>query len=930
MSSNWRVGERIEGRWEVYQTLKGGMSDVHVVYDHAEGAFVVAKTLQDAMFELNPQVASRFRREALAWIDLDRHDNLAQALFTLEIGLKPYLFLEYVAGGDLRRWIGTPRLTSDVAQVLRFAIQFCDGMIHAASNGVAVHRDIKPENCLITEEPVLKITDFGLAKALHDSTTDMEDGGGSESTAPLRQEPVASRNAVPARAGVVTAATAARTGLLRRIWNRDCGGTITTLNLSRIVPLVTPGPPAPASVSATPDVIGTPFYMAPEQFGQARHVDVHADVYAFGVMLYEMVGGRRPFTGRTLRELEQQHRKEVPPRLGCFEPLEILVRSCLSKDAPERPADFHAIRLILAHIYEELTGQLAPHPRSGNELNISDLINKSSALITLDRPAEALGCSEQALALDESHIVGWIAKGNALAQMKRYDEALACFERALEQNPDSPQACVGKGSVLLSLERSEEALACLDRAVQLHPGCREWFMKASGLHHCRRLHDALFCYERAMQLDPHDAKVWRGKGAVLSDLGRWQEALRCSERALELNPSDYETWFNKGHQQARLYLYQQALDAYEHALELQPQFQQAWANQADVLRSLRRFEDALNSCSRALELDPNDDKAWIIKGEILIGTGNGSEALACLEHAAELNPKANEGWLRAGFLLLKCGTPHEALRCFDRALSRNERSEQGWFGKAKALAMLEQWAESLSSFDRALELNPVNTRTAREKHIVSGYLEQSSSGIAGEALRQAIEFRKLARVALAGGRIVSLDLAKAIQSIIQQNALHIPGFQDKRAEFAKINSWYLLLHSVGMTFFMMGASAWSPDKTDVVVRSAAAELVWMAGTIADAGPGKDEEVAAALRGQYDNIREFLPRWSEVKKEKGDEAAGLLLVAVWYQHVVNACPACAALLAGKQAEAIVATKLVQAFSQRSLALASQAWRNVEVI
>jgi tetratricopeptide (TPR) repeat protein len=836
MSSNWRIGERIEDRWEVYQTLTGGMNPAYVVYDHAAGAFVVAKTLQNPPAELNAQGSSGFPSETMAWIGLERHDNITQALFALEIELKPYLFLEYVAGGDLRRWIGTPRLTADLPQVVRFAVQFCDGMIHAATNGVALHGNIKPENCLITEEPVLRITDFGVAAGFHDDpATDSKDV----------QEPVAGGDEEPARAAVATAAATAKTGLLRRIWGSRDSGAITTLNLSRAVPRVTPRLPAAAGTDEIAEADGRSLYMAPEQFSNSAHVDVRADVYAFGVMLYEMISGRRPFAGATLRELVQQQRNDVAPSLACFEPLETLVGSCLSREPADRPADFQAIRLTLAHIYEAFTGEAVPHARSGTELNISDLLNKAAALIQLDRPEEALACSERALALDESHTGAWIAKGNVLSHLKRFDAALVCYERVLERDPDSALAGAGKDLVRRSLERSEE-------------------------------------------------------------------------------------WFNKGHRLARLDLYPQALEAYERALELRPKFQQAWAGQADVLRRLRRFDDALNSCDRALEFDPGDDRAWTIKAEILIDTGNGSDATVCLDRAVELNPKTNQGWLKAGFSLLKVGTADEALRCFDKGLRRNEGSEQGWFGKAKALAMLEQWEESLSCFDRALERNPFNLRTTREKAIVSGYMEQARGGITGGALRQAIEFRRLARVALAGGRVVSRDLAKTIQTIVQQNALHIEKFQEKRSEFAKINSGYLLLHAAGLTLLMMGAGEWSQDKLDAVVRSAAQELVWIAGAFPHTEPVNDQDVAASLRGQYADIRQFLSRWSELKSEQADEEAELLLVAEWFPHIGKVCPACDGLLAGRQAESIVATKLVKALSQRSLALGSQAWRNVEVI
>ena len=72
------------------------------------------------------------------------------------------MVLELIQGGDLNRWIGTPRL--DLTQALRFGYQFCLGLEHALRQGLHCHRDIKPGNLMVTENGTLKITDFGLAR----------------------------------------------------------------------------------------------------------------------------------------------------------------------------------------------------------------------------------------------------------------------------------------------------------------------------------------------------------------------------------------------------------------------------------------------------------------------------------------------------------------------------------------------------------------------------------------------------------------------------------------------------------------------------------------------------------------------------------------------------------------------------------------------
>ncbi len=105
---------------------------------------------------------SRFAAECRIWAQLGEHPNIVRAHSVEIIDGRPYVVLELVQGGDLYRWIGTPRL--DLPRRLRFGYQFCVGLEHALRQGLHCHRDIKPGNLLVTEEGTLKITDFGLAR----------------------------------------------------------------------------------------------------------------------------------------------------------------------------------------------------------------------------------------------------------------------------------------------------------------------------------------------------------------------------------------------------------------------------------------------------------------------------------------------------------------------------------------------------------------------------------------------------------------------------------------------------------------------------------------------------------------------------------------------------------------------------------------------
>ena len=105
---------------------------------------------------------SRFAAECRLWVQLGEHPNIVRAYSVEIIDGRPYVVLELIQGGELNRWIGTPRL--DLRRALRFGYQFCLGMEHALRQGLHCHRDIKPGNLLVTEDGTLKITDFGLAR----------------------------------------------------------------------------------------------------------------------------------------------------------------------------------------------------------------------------------------------------------------------------------------------------------------------------------------------------------------------------------------------------------------------------------------------------------------------------------------------------------------------------------------------------------------------------------------------------------------------------------------------------------------------------------------------------------------------------------------------------------------------------------------------
>jgi serine/threonine protein kinase len=365
MPGGRRVGDWIGDRFEIFDVHEGGMSLVYVVHDHMVqcGRSVVAlKTLKDELLG-NKVRRSRFAKECRIWVQLGQHPNIVQAHAVEIIEGKPYVILELVQGGDLIRWIGSPRL--DLGQALRFGAQFCQGMEHALRQGLNCHRDVKPGNMLITEEGLLKITDFGLARICEEMVAvrpELPDGSIPLADSPQSPQRITftdPRDQVSKPVGRPRSATAHVAQPLRANGlTAPVHPTPSTLDKDSSETEI-PLEPFNPRLTRSGSKLGTGAYMAPEQFRDPASVDIRADIYAFGVVLFEMITGKLPFRGKSIDMLDRQHSRYDPPSTVPSIPrsmarvaadVEQVVQRCLRKDPAERFRSMTDLRRALLSI----------------------------------------------------------------------------------------------------------------------------------------------------------------------------------------------------------------------------------------------------------------------------------------------------------------------------------------------------------------------------------------------------------------------------------------------------------------------------------------------------------------------------------------------------------------------------------------------------
>ena len=162
-----KIGMTLGDRYEILEKIgTGGMSDVYKAKDGKLNRFVAVKVLKQEFAE-NANFVSKFKTEAQAAAGM-MHPNIVNVYDVGEEGGTHYIVMELVEGITLKKYIEKKARLS-IKETISIAIQVSMG-IEAAHNNHIIHRDIKPQNIMISKEGKVKVTDFGIAKAVSSNT----------------------------------------------------------------------------------------------------------------------------------------------------------------------------------------------------------------------------------------------------------------------------------------------------------------------------------------------------------------------------------------------------------------------------------------------------------------------------------------------------------------------------------------------------------------------------------------------------------------------------------------------------------------------------------------------------------------------------------------------------------------------------------------
>jgi TolB-like protein/Flp pilus assembly protein TadD len=513
-------------------------------------------------------------------------------------------------------------------------------------------------------------------------------------------------------------------------------------------------------------MIGTPAYVSPEQAAGETQIDGRSDQYSLGCVLYEMLSGKKPFTGPTAQAVLSKRFSDPVPSIRQVYPeatefVETAMLRALSKESTARfttTMDF-AKALVASHLTTPDGSPLTPGGISVKSIAVLPFNNMSSdpegdffadgiaeEIINALSKIKALkvssrtssftfkGKNEDIREIGRRLQVSTILEGsvrkagkrlrltaqlinasdNAQLWAERYDREL---EDVFAIQDEIASSIVAALRVVLSDDEKkaiEQVPTANVEAYGFYLRGRQYFHQ-----HRRKAHEyARQMFERAIELDPNYALAHSGVADCCSFLYQYFDAspsnLRradaASRRALELAPSLAEAHASRGLAVSLSGRFEEADTEFEMAMKLDPKSFEAAYFYARSCVAQGKFEDAAKWFERAIAVRPEDFAALGLLSTVYRGIGKIDEAVQASRRAydtarkhLELTPDDPRALYMGAMALSALGETEKARDWNRRALAMDPDDPSVLYNIACAFALEGQGAEAISTLHKALD-----------------------------------------------------------------------------------------------------------------------------------------------------------------------------------------------------------------------------------
>jgi serine/threonine-protein kinase len=511
-------------------------------------------------------------------------------------------------------------------------------------------------------------------------------------------------------------------------------------------------------------VVGTVAYMSPEQ-AEGKSLDARSDVFSFGAVLYELIGGRRAFSGPTSAATVTSLLRDDPPALTAPPPIQQIVRRCLAKEPSERFTSMAEVKDALGRVNTAVAvkpsiavlpfASVSADPENeyfsdGISEEIINVLSQLDGLHVAARTSSfafkttSLSIGEIAARLNVRHVLEGSVRRAAgrvrvTAQLieassgfhvwsERYDRGLADI---FDVQDEIARAIVERLKVALSPSVSDRLAKVTTENVDAY----QQYLKGRTMLYRRGawITRALESFQTAVALDTEYAQAWAGVADAYTTLAytglrrpdqTMPAALGAATRATRLDPDSAEA-HNALAIVALLWErdFEKAGREFREALRLNPQYLQArcWYGLFYLQWGVGQVEDGMTECRRALDADPLSSYATMVVSFCLATQGRWREAVEHAEAAVRYDPESFVSRWELGLAYLWNRQTQESIRVLEPLWNE---SGHNW----AALGLVPAYAE-IGEIDRARGVYETLRRRSETEYVAPVALAMCESAL---------------------------------------------------------------------------------------------------------------------------------------------------------------------------------------------------------
>jgi tetratricopeptide (TPR) repeat protein len=436
---------------------------------------------------------------------------------------------------------------------------------------------------------------------------------------------------------------------------------------------------------------GTLSYMAPEKFIAAQQADHRADIYAFGIVLYQLAtGGEYPYRlparfSDPATEFARIHLRE--PIKSIPSPVYPIIERCLDKN-PIRRLGCKELRVQIVAVARAAAIAI-PNPPPVEHTSDDELYARAQSFVALGKPEAALQAIELFLKRRPDAACGWTEKGRILLETG-------------EDHDMTGRPC------WISVQLADAAIAATRESLTLNPfDSHAWNNLGLCYLRLRRFNDAIETFRKAISYDPYNTGAMMHLAFALAELGNTKKPTELLLRALKLRPQKETLRFNAGNvvslivkngglEEGRLLL--------EQLVSLEPEKETNWFNLALVYQSGGRLDNAIQCYRKAVALKPDDGFALMSLARLFADQGEIDEAIRCCDACIDSETERVKPIALKAQLLDGTGRYQAAVELLSKALRGMPHEDTLWFILATIHERHSEWSASLAAANHVRSL----------------------------------------------------------------------------------------------------------------------------------------------------------------------------------------------------------------------------------